>query len=122
MSLLLNQSVGQPIEFSQGDTITLNLLCTDDNGIPQNLTGATFSTQIQGTNIVGPVTFPNNQHIAGDQNTDPGTFQLSLASADTESCGLGPNKEILTTVVIGGSTTIYRGESILTVFPMVPIQ
>lgn len=122
MPLLLNQSVGQPIEFSQGDTVLLDLLCTDDNGIPQNLTGATFMTQIQGSNIVGPVTFPDNQHVAGDQSTDPGTFQLSLTSPNTESCGLGPNKEILTTVVIGGTTTIYRGESILTVFPMVPIQ
>lgn len=122
MPLLQNQTVGFPIEFSQGDTVTLSLLATDDMGIPINLTGASLSTQILGDNVTGPVTFPNGQHTLGDQSIFPGTFTLALAPADTQSCGLGPNKEILTTSLQGGATTIYRGESILTVFPMVPIQ
>jgi hypothetical protein len=122
MPLLQNQSVGVPIEFSQGDTVTLALLATNDQGIPVNLTGATFSTQIQGYNVNGPVTFGDSQHTLGNQTSNPGTFTLALASSDTANCGLGPNKEILTTVVINEASTCFRGESILAVYPGIPIQ
>jgi hypothetical protein len=120
--LLQNQAIGEPIEFTQGDNVTLNLLATDDQNNPINLTGATFTTQIQGPNVVGPVSFPNNEHTLGNQTTNPGTFSLTLQQSDTMSCGLGQNKEILTEVTISGLVTYFRGESILTVYPADPAQ
>jgi hypothetical protein len=122
MPLLQNQQVGSLIEFSQGDNVTINLLATDDNNNPINLTGASFSTQIQGPNIVGPVTFPNGQHTLQNQTSFPGCFMLTLTQANTESCGLGANKEILTEVTISGLVTYFRGENLLTVYPAIPTQ
>lgn len=109
-----------PLEFSQGDEVTLELAATDDYGNPINLTGASFSTQILGANGVGPVTFPNGQHSI--VSAASGTFSLALAATDTPNCGLGANKQILTTITIGGSPTTYRGNNILTVYPEVPLQ
>lgn len=122
--MLLAAQNALPIEFTQGDDLTLQLIATDDAGNPVNLTGATLSTQILGANGVGPVTFPNSQHTIANQSTNRGQFALALASAgaDTTSCGEGSGKQILTTAVIAGVQTTYRGVNILTVYPVVPVQ
>jgi hypothetical protein len=118
--LLVTQN-GQPtLEFTQGDNASLLLQATDDLGNPQNLTGATFSTQILGANGVGPVTFGNSQHTIN--NAALGQFTLALANTDTPNCGIGTAKEIITTVTISGVVTNYRGVGILSVFPNVPLQ
>lgn len=120
--MILNSQNGLPIEFTQGDTATLSLIATDDQNNPINLTGATFQTQIQGANPNGPITFQNAQHTLGNQTTNPGTFTLALADTDTPNCGEGSNKEIITQVVIAGAVTYFRGVSLLTVYPSVPLQ
>lgn len=123
MPLLVNQLFGESIEFTQGDTVVLELQATDDEGNPVNLTGATFSTQILGPNPNGPVTFLNSQHTLGNQSTNPGAFTLALASTDTGNCGEGGNKDIITEVVISGATTYFRGQSLLSrVYPAIPLQ
>jgi hypothetical protein len=119
--LLQNQS-GGTVEFTQGDVVTLALLATNDQGVPVNLTGASLSTQILGPNDIGTVIFPNNQHTLGNQTSAPGTFTLALTAANTNACGLGNNKQILTTATISSVVTTFRGEQILTVWPEVPTQ
>lgn len=111
-----------PLDFTQGDTPTLVLIATDDQGNPQNLTGASLSTQIQGANSIGPVVFGNGQHTLANQTTNPGQFSLALTASNTNACGEGPNKEIITTATISGVVTSYRGVNILTVYNAVPIQ
>lgn len=107
------------ISFTQGDTAILNLSATDGQGNPFNLTGASFSTQIKGSNGIYTV-FGNSQHaIVSAAN---GTFTLTLSAIDTGNCGLGPNKEILTLISQTGSTIYFRGVNILTVNPPIPIQ
>ncbi len=123
--MLLQTQNNLPIEFTQGDTITLELLATDDLGNPVDLTDASLSTQILGPNSVGPITFPDAQHDIADQTTDRGKFSLALTTDDTAACGEGPSKQIITEAVISGmspSTTFYRAVNILTVYPNVPIQ
>lgn len=122
--MLLTTPNNLPVEFTQGDDITLTLIATDDAGNPQVLTGASLSTQILGANTVGPISFPNSQHTLANQTTSPGQFTLLLANAgaDTTSCGLGSGKQILTTAVIAGVSITYRGAGILTVYPSVPTQ
>lgn len=111
-----------PLEFTQGDTPTLTLVATDDQGNPVNLTGASLSTQIQGANSAGPIVFPNLQHTLSNQTTNPGEFVLSLSAVDTGNCGEGLHKEIITTANIAGVITNYRGLNLLTVYNPVPIQ
>ncbi len=111
------------ITFTQGDNnVVLNLTATDGNGNPINITGASFSTQILGPNNVGPVTFGNSQHalVSGPA----GTFTLTLANngGDTASCGIGENKDILTTVTLSSSVINLLGRGILAVRPPVPLQ
>lgn len=122
--MLLKSQDNLPLDFTQGDDVTLELLATDDQNNPIDLTGASLSTQILGANGQGPVTFPNSQHTLADQITNPGQFSLALANAgaDTTSCGEGANKQILTTAVISAVSTTYRGNNLLTVYPPVPIQ
>jgi hypothetical protein len=122
--MLLVSTNSNPIEFTQGDDVTLALTATDDQGNPQNLTGASFATEILGPNPAGPTTFPNGQHTLLNQTTNPGQFTLALANAgaDTGNCGEGSGKQILTTVVISGVSTTYRGVNLLTVYPPEPLQ
>lgn len=120
--MLLNSQNNLPIQFTQGDTITLPLIATDQFGNPINLTGASLSTQILGANSIGPVTFPNAQHTLANQSTNPGQFSLALAAADTANCGEGANKQIITQASISGAITYYPGINILTVYPSVPLQ
>ncbi len=107
------------LQFSQGDVVTLNLNVTDGLGNPINLTGATFSTQILGPTGVIAV-FGNSQHTI--VTAADGTFTLALSTSDTQACNNGNNKDVLTTVTIGGSPIIYRGIGILNVYPPVPLQ
>jgi hypothetical protein len=107
------------IEFTQGDTATLNLTATDGQGNPFNVTGAVFTTFIKGANGV-IASFQNSQHTI--VNAALGQFQLALATTDTVNCGTGPGKEILTRIVQGASTVYFRGPNLLTVNPPVPIQ
>ncbi len=121
----LNTQSGLPIEFTQGDTVSLYLIATDNNGDPVDLTDAVLTTQILGPNSVGPIIFPDAQHTIANQTTDKGKFQLDLSSDDTAACGLGPSKQIITEAVIGGmspSTVYYRAVNILTVNVSSPIQ
>lgn len=122
--MLLASQSGLPLEFTQGDNVVLQLIATDDQGNPQNLTGASLSTTILGPNGVGPVTFPNGQHTIANQTTNKGQFSLALgnAGADSASCGEGPNKEIITESIIAGAPLYYRGPNLLTIYSNVPQQ
>lgn len=120
--MLLNSQNNQPIDFTQGDVVVLELIATDDQGNPFSLTGASLSTQILGPNTVGPVVFDNSQHTIADQSTNTGQFSLALATDDTADCGEGEHKQILTTATISGVITTFRGVNLLTVYVAVPIQ
>jgi len=122
--MLLASQNNLPLDFTQGDDVTLNLIATDDQGNPQNLTGASLSTQILGPNGSGPVTFPNSQHTIANQTTNLGQFSLALGNsgADTSNCGEGPSKQIITQSTIDGEVTYFRGVNLLTVYPNVPTQ
>lgn len=118
----LNSQNALPIEFTQGDIISLPLIATDNQGNPVNLTGYNLQTQIQGPNSIGPITFPNSQHTIADQTTSRGKFALALASADTAACGEGAAKEIITEGTKAGVVTFFRGNNLLSVFPSSPEQ
>lgn len=108
------------IGVTQGDTATINLQAVDVNGNPVNLTGATFSTQIDGPNAAGPVVFSNAKHTITDAVL--GQFQLTLQSTDTALLGEGAFKTVLTQVTQGLSLTTFRGIGLLTVYSGVPSQ
>ena len=107
------------ISFTQGDTAVLNLTATDGNGNPIDLTSAVFTTYILGPGGV-IASFPNGQHTI--VSASAGTFTLSLGFADTDQCGVGNNKQILTKIVQGSSIVYLRGVNILNVNPPVPLQ
>lgn len=104
------------LQFTQGDAITLNMTAQDGNGNPINLTGATFSTTFKGTS--GTVTVPNGQHTV--VNAALGTYNIALAAADSAQIGVGPNKEIVTTITQSGLPIYFHGKRILTVLPAAP--
>lgn len=108
------------IRFTQGDNVVLTLTAKDGAGNPISLSGATFSTQILGNNSTGPVVFPNGQHTIVDSPN--GVFTLTLSSTDTQSCGLGPNKEIITSIIKSGVVLQAHGAGILTVLSATPAQ
>lgn len=111
-----------PINFTQGDTALLNLTAIDGNQNPIDLTGATFTTLINGSNGI-VISFPNSQHTANpDQVNSMGQYVLALSTSDTASCGLGNHKEIITQIVIGATTVYYRGFNTLQVYPPVPLE
>lgn len=105
------------IQFTQGDTPTLNMTAQDGDGNPVDISGASFSTQ-----ILGPtgalVTIPNSQHtiVLGSA----GTFQIALTALNTQACAVGPNKDVVTQITQGPGVTYFRGQGILTVQPSVP--
>lgn len=110
-----------PITFTQGDDVSLIFTATNNQGSPVNLTGATFSTEINGPNTLGPVTFGNSQHTANaDQVNFTGQFTLALTAANTNACGIGANKEIVTEITISAKNTFFIGPDILTVLPEAP--
>lgn len=106
--------------FTQGDDVLLNLKATNSDGVPVNLTGATFSTSVRGLdNIV--VTFPNSQHTANpDQSAHRGEFTLSLSTTDTDSIKAGMSQEIVTKVTIAGKVVYFHGANQMTVLPADP--
>jgi hypothetical protein len=109
------------IEFTQGDTATLDLTATNGNGTPVDLTAAVFTTSFRGTDGV-VISFPNSQHTANpDQVNFKGQFSLALSSADTDSVPVGKNKEIVTKIVQGLSTIYYHGPSALNVLNKIPM-
>lgn len=122
MKIVNSTPLNDPINFTQGDSIVLNLLALDNEGDPVDLTGASLTTQMLGANIVGPVIFGPSQHNLADQSTNPGEFTLTLSTDDTVSVGLGEHKQILTQSAIAGAVTYFHGNNILTVYPPVPLQ
>lgn len=114
---------GLPVEFTQGDTISIGLTAIDEEGNPVDLTGAMLLTQISGINGTGAIPFLNGQHtIDPDQVNNRGQFALALSQANTQACGEGPSKQILTMSTIASAVTFFRGTNILTVYPPVPTQ
>lgn len=113
---------GVMINLTQGDTVTLNLLATDDQFNPIDLTGATLQTEMLGPNGIGVVTFPDGQHTLADQSTNPGEFALALSSDDTNSLGQGLHKQIVTQSNVSTAITNFHGNNILTVLPSTPLQ
>jgi hypothetical protein len=107
------------IQFTQGDTAVLTLTAKDGDGNPFNITGATFTTYIKGSNGVQN-SFPTGQHTIVDAPN--GIFTLSLSATDTPKCGLGPNKTVITKIVQGSSVVHFRGVGILTVNSAAPSQ
>lgn len=122
--MLLLTTNNLPLEFTQGDTVTLTLVACDQQGNPVTLSlGTTLQTQILGPNGVGAVTFLNAQHTILNQATNQGQFTLALSNSDTLNISEGANKQIVTEGVdLSGAVTYYRGVNILTVDPNVPTQ
>lgn len=109
------------LRISQGDTVTFQFTARNGLGQAVDLTGAVFTTFIQGPLNV-PVSFPNSQHTAApNQVTNKGMFTLDLSAMDTASLALGRDLEIVTQIVISASTVYYHGENILTVLQNVPL-
>lgn len=108
-----------PAVFTQGDTVVLQLQATDESGNPQNISGATFSSQMLGPLAVGPVTFGNAKHTI--VNAGIGSFTLNLTANDSASIGYGNNKDIVTSITISGAQTTYRGVGLATVWPPIPL-
>lgn len=109
------------IVFTQGDNAVLQLTATDGAGEPINLDGATFSTQIKSANGSTVAVFGNSQHAIVGNPLD-GTFSLTLSAANTQACGEGGDKEILTKITIGGQVVYFHGFNMLTVYPATPVQ
>lgn len=107
------------LAFTQGDNAVLNLTATDGNGNPINITGASFSTQMLGPNGSAIATFANGKHSI--TNAALGQFSLTLGVTDTQSCGVGNNKDIVTAITLSGNVTYFRASGILTVWPPVPL-
>jgi hypothetical protein len=111
------------IEFTQGDTATLSMIAQDGNGNTINLTGASFSTQIKGNDPGMIAVIPNSQHTPDpDQINNTGQFTMQLLQTDSQACGIGAGKDILTQITIGSTIVFYRGVGILTVLAPVPLQ
>lgn len=108
--------------FTQGDDTVLSLRAIDDSGIPIDLTGATFSTQILGENGMGSVTFPDDQHTIDDQIENLGGFNLTLSESDTALCGEGTNKQIISLIIFVDESAYYQGFNLLTVYASIPFQ
>lgn len=108
--------------ITQGDTVTFQFTATNGEGQPFDLTGATLTTYVRGSDGEA-ISFPNSQHtINPDQVFHKGEFTLALTTDDTNGIPLGIYKEVVTKVVQSSSTIYFRGKNILTVYPKIPIQ
>lgn len=117
------RNVIPPIFLTQGDVATLQLKAVDVNAMPIDLSGATFTTSINGENGQPVQMFSNDQHtINPDQVNFRGQFSLALSSEDTNALGLGQHKEVVTVIAIGSTTVSFRGFNILAVLPPVPME
>lgn len=108
------------VVFTQGDTPSIELVALDDQGVPVNLTGAVFLSEIQGPNSVGPISFADGQHDIVDAAA--GIYTLNLTANDTEACGVGYNKDLITQATIGGAIATFRYQGILDIYPAIPLQ
>lgn len=107
------------LKITQGDTVVFNLKAVNA-GVAVDLTGAVFTTTIRGPSGVIR-SFPNSQHTAApDQTANRGKFTLQLSADDTSSLLVWPTLEVLTKIVIGGSTVYFHGPGILDVQASVP--
>lgn len=108
------------LRITQGDEVVFNLTAVNA-GSTVDLTGAVFSTSIRGPGGI-IVTFPNAQHTANpDQVLHKGQFTLALTASDTASLVVYADLEVLTKILLGGTTPIYfHGMNLLTVQANVP--
>lgn len=94
------------IKISQGDRAVLNFTLTTGTGTAFDLTGATFSSKILGSDDVAD-TFDDDHHtivVAAD-----GTMQLTLST--TETAALKPGlREVVTTVTQSGNPVKFHGQ------------
>lgn len=110
------------IQFTQGDTATIQLIATDAVGNRIDLTGAIFETFFRGPQGT-EISFPNDQHTANpDQVIHRGEFTLALTSDDTDSIPFGLYKEIVTQITISTTVIYYHGFNICNVLSPIPIQ
>ncbi len=108
------------ITFTQGDTPTLVLYAQDGDGNLMDLSGAVFTTQIL-SDQKAKLTIANAAHTAdSNQTTHKGKFTIALTADDTQKCGIGSGKDIVTKIVQSGGTVYLHGSGILTVLPNFP--
>lgn len=107
------------ITITQGDYAVLEFTATDGDGVPVNLSGATFETQIKGPNGEVEV-FGDSQHSI--ISAVDGTFSLTLSTTDTASLGEGQDKTIITKITQSSHPVYFNGFNILTVYPNIPLQ
>lgn len=112
------------IKITKGDAVILRFTAYSSPGVVQNLTGATFSTQ-----MMGPggklVTFANAKHAI--TSAAAGTFTLTLSAADTallaessaEQIKKVEGREIKTTITQSALPFTVRAD-ILIVYPATP--
>ncbi len=114
------------LEFTQGDTPTLNLEANVGEDTPYDLTGAVFTSYLKSTDdtAVPPniLTIPNAQHTADpDQAANRGKFTLALTAADTALIKAASGHELVTRVVQGGNTIYFHGRNLITVYKNTPV-
>lgn len=104
------------MRITQGEDAILNLTLQTGAGAAFDVTGGSFTTYISGSR--GSVnTFANAKHAI--VSASAGTITLTLSETDTALLSPGLNKEIVTKVVQGARTTIFRAQ-ILDVKSAVP--
>jgi hypothetical protein len=98
------------IIFTQGDALSLTLVCKD-----HDITGATVTTIFRGKND-HDVIIPNSQHtIDADQTANKGKVVCALTEANTKAVADGDGLDIITKVVQGSAIVHFHGKGILTV-------
>ena len=106
-SWLIPPALAANIRITQGEDAVLNLTATTGAGAAFDLSGATFTSYITGAK--GSVnSFSNSKHAI--VSAAAGTFTLTLTETDTALISVGINKEILTKVVQGTTTTYLRAQ------------
>lgn len=115
------QPIQPPLRITQGDDALFFLTCVDGDGNPVDLTGAIFQSFVNEANGHGILSIPNNQHFANpDQINFAGQFQLTLNEVNTQACGQGSHKELLTLVTIGSTSVMFRAPNSLQVYLATP--
>lgn len=107
------------LTFTQGDAVVLQMTAKDGNGDPVNLTGASFTSYVRGSNGASNVSLNNSKHAIVDAVN--GQYSITLSTSDSAACGEGANKDLVTVVTIGSTPIYYHGQGILTVLPPLPL-
>lgn len=108
------------VQITQGDNVSLILTAVDGNGIPVDLTGATFVSTMSAP-LGEYVQIPTDQHVANpDQVNFKGQFTLTLTIDNTMAISAGLHKELLTSITSGGATVYFRGFNLMNVYSAVP--